>query len=206
MKTHPIHCLAFRVSLATACIALAGLGGCGSGATDPQPDGPEKDPSVATIQLTSPAFADGRPIPEKYTADGDDVSPPLSWSGVPEGTKELALVCDDPDAPDPDKPAEKPWVHWVVYKIPPGAKGLPEAVAKEPRPKQAAGIVQGNNSWPAVGYGGPSPPIGKHRYFFKLYALDVELPDEPGWTKEELLETIDGHVLANGQLMGTYER
>lgn len=187
-------------------LTLMVLAGCPSDATDSRQAGPEKRPSTTRLELTSPAFAEGQPIPIQYTADGDDVSPPLSWSGVPEGTKELTLICDDPDAPDPARPRPDPWVHWVVYKIPPEAKGLPEGIAKEPKPKEPAGIVQGNNSWPAIGYGGPDPPIGKHRYVFKLYALDTELSDAPGRDKASLLAAIEGHVLAEGELLGTYAR
>ena len=160
------------------------------------------------IQLTSTAFSEAERIPAKYTGDGQDVSPPLSWSGLPEGTRELALICDDPDAPSPRRPAPQPWVHWVLYKIPAGAEGLPEAIAKTPRLDQPAGALQGNNSWPAVGYGGPGPPPGSgtHRYFFKLYALDTELDLAPGADKGALLEAMSGHILGEAQLMGTYER
>ena len=160
------------------------------------------------IELTSTAFAEGQPIPPKYTGDGDDVSPPLAWSGLPEGTKELALICDDPDAPSPRRPGPEPWVHWVIYKIPADTEALPEAIANVARLDEPAGALQGKNSWPATGYGGPAPPpeSGTHRYFFKLYALDTELAIEPGKDKKALLEEMSGHVLGEGQLMGTYER
>jgi hypothetical protein len=157
------------------------------------------------IQLTSTAFANGSAIPRKYTGEGEDVSPPLAWSGLPDGTRELALICDDPDAPRKD-----PWVHWVIYKIPADSKGLPEGVEATAKPQQPAGSVQGKNSWPNgenVGYRGPMPPPGKpHRYFFKLYALDQGLDAKPELTKEELLAKISGHVLGQGQLLGTYQR
>ena len=207
MKPARIHSIVFRVILSVAWIALAGLSGCGSDVPDVQQGGQESVPPPAKIELTS-TFADGESIPVKYTADGEDVSPPLTWSGLPAGTKELALICDDPDAPDPDNPRTEPWVHWVAYKIPANTGSLPEAIAREARPNHT-GIAQGHNSWGAgqnVGYRGPAPPIGKHRYFFKLYALDIELPDEPGLDKASLLEAIKGHILAEGQLMGTYER
>ncbi len=157
------------------------------------------------IKLTSSAFEEGSPIPKKHTGEGEDLSPALVWSGVPEGTKQLALICDDPDAPRKD-----PWVHWVIYNIPADAKGLPEGVEAAAKPKHPAGSAQGKNSWPDgenLGYRGPMPPPGKpHRYFFKLYALDQALDAKPELTKEELLSKISGHVLAEGQLMGTYQR
>ena len=159
-----------------------------------------------TLKITSSAFAQGHPIPKKYTGEGTDVSPPLEWSEIPDGTKELALICDDPDAP-----RDEPWVHWLIYKIPATAKGLPEGVPRKARLKEPAGALQGKNSWPEgknTGYGGPMPPPGHgvHHYYFKLYALDAPLPDEPGLDKKALLEKIRGHVLAEGVLMGTYER
>lgn len=164
----------------------------------------EEAPPMA-IELTSTAFAEGKPIPKKYTADGQDVSPPLAWSGVPEGTRELALVCDDPDAPTP-----QPWVHWLIYKIPPHTKGLPEDVAIDERLQNPAGALQGKLSWRSgqtVGYRGPAPPPGKvHRYHFRLYALDKPLELEPGAEKSALLDAMAGHVLAEGLLVGTYQR
>lgn len=146
------------------------------------------------MELTSPAFAPGGPIPKKYTGEGEDVSPPLVWSRPPEGTRELALVCDDPDAP-----TANPWVHWVAYKISPDRKGLSEG-AKD-------GFRQGRNDFGRRDYGGPMPPRGHgvHHYHFKLYALDIELPSEE-LTKDELLSRIEGHVLAEAELIGTYER
>jgi Raf kinase inhibitor-like YbhB/YbcL family protein len=159
-----------------------------------------------TIKLTSTAFTQGHPIPKKYTGEGADVSPALEWSGLPEGTKELALICDDPDAPTPE-----PWVHWVMYKIPLRATGLPEGVPRKPQVNNPAGALQGKNSWPAneaTGYRGPMPPPGHgvHHYYFKLYALDTDLTVEPGLDKKALLNAIADHILAEGVLMGTYER
>ncbi len=158
-----------------------------------------------TIEITSTAFAHGQPIPKKYTGEGADVSPPLSWSGLPEGTREVALVCDDPDAP-----SEQPWVHWVIYKIPPEATNLPEGIPAKPRPISLPGVFQGSNSWPRgqnTGYKGPMPPPGRpHRYYFKLFALEAKLPVEPGLDKATLLQEIENHVLATGELVGTYER
>jgi Raf kinase inhibitor-like YbhB/YbcL family protein len=158
------------------------------------------------IQLTSTAFADGAPIPRKYTGEGDDVSPALAWSGLPPDTQELALVCDDPDAPTPE-----PWVHWVIYKIPADATRLPEGVSKTATLKTPPGALQGKNSWPAgqtVGYRGPMPPPGhgRHRYFFKLYALRSKLTVQPGLSKKQLLAAMAGQILGEGQLMGTYQR
>jgi Raf kinase inhibitor-like YbhB/YbcL family protein len=147
------------------------------------------------IQVSSPAFEPGGTIPKKYTGEGQDVSPPLAWSGLPEGTRELALVCDDPDAP-----TSKPFVHWVLYKIPADLSGLPEGDAR--------GALEGENDFGGTGYGGPMPPRGHgtHRYRFKTYALDTELGVVAGLTKDELLRVIEGHVLAEGELVGTYER
>ncbi len=157
------------------------------------------------IELTSTAFAHGQPIPKKYSGEGADVSPPLSWSGLPDGTSELALICDDPDAP-----TAEPWVHWVIYKIPVTITELPEGIERRARLKQPAGVLQGRNSWPSqnFGYRGPLPPPrhGTHRYFFKLYALEAKLVISPGVDKRVLLEDIKGHVLGEGQLMGTYQR
>ncbi len=158
------------------------------------------------IELKSAAFANGAVIPKKYTGEGEDVSPPLSWSGVPAGTKELALICDDPDAP-----TSEPWVHWVIYKLPPDLAGLPEGVDKAPRLKNPPGALQGKNSWMSgqtVGYRGPLPPPGHgvHHYHFRLYALEARLAVEPGLSKKTLLGEMAGHVLAEGELVGTYAR
>jgi Raf kinase inhibitor-like YbhB/YbcL family protein len=193
-------------------VLLVGLCSCQAGAerpgkkgsADKEPDPSPKVKTMAKIKLVSPAFEAEAAIPKKYTGEGDDVSPPLEWSGLPEGTRELALICDDPDAPSP-----QPWVHWVLYKIPADSKGLPEGVETTARPKDPAGALNGRNSWPAgenLGYRGPMPPKGRHRYYFKLYALDEALEVEPGLTKSKLLEKLSGHVLGEGQLMGTYER
>lgn len=152
-----------------------------------------------TIELTSPAFAEGAPIPARYTADGEDVSVPLKWSGAPDGTRSIALICDDPDAPRPT-----PWVHWVLYGLPPTVTELPEGV---PATRTVlSGAKQGANDWRRIGYGGPAPPSGTHRYFFRLYALDIVLDLQPGATKQDLLRAMEGHILAQGQLMGTYKR
>ena len=158
------------------------------------------------IEVLSTAFVHGQPIPKKYTGEGADVSPPLYWSGVPKEAKELVVVCEDPDAPSAD-----PWVHWVMYKIPVDVTELPEGIPPKPRLKKPAGALQGMNSWrtgQTIGYRGPLPPPGSgpHRYSFWVYALEAKLPVQPGVTKGVLLQEIQGHVLAEGELMGTYER
>lgn len=150
------------------------------------------------MTLTSPSFNHGDPIPLRHTGDGINVSPPLAWAGVPAGTQSLALICDDPDAP------AKVWVHWVLYGLPPALAGLPEGVPTDPTLPD--GSRQGTNDSGTPGYDGPYPPKGKpHRYFFKLYALDAEPALPPGATKAELL-TAMGTVLAEAELMGTYQR
>ena len=155
-----------------------------------------------SMQITSPAFANNGSIPTKHTCEGPDVSPALAWSGAPAGTKSFALVVDDPDAPDPAAP-KMTWVHWVLYDIPAAVPGLAEAVAPAALPK---GTLEGVNDWKRTGYGGPCPPIGRHRYFFKLYALDAVLPDLGKPTKAKLEGAMKGHVLAEAQLMGTYQK
>lgn len=151
------------------------------------------------LQLTSAAFTEGSPIPAHYTCDGRDVSPPLRWSGAPEGVRSFALIADDPDAP------AGTWVHWVLYDLPAGASELPEGVP--PAESVAGGGRQGRNDFGRLGYGGPCPPRGRpHRYFFKLYALDTELDLPPRATKQAVERAMRGHILAEGQLMGTYQR
>jgi len=151
--------------------------------------------------ISSPAFAQGAPIPRQYTCEGADISPPLSWSGAPQSTKSFVLIVDDPDAPDPRAP-QRTWVHWVLYNIPAEANALPADVAKHGLPE---GARQGLNDWKRGAYGGPCPPTGRHRYFHKLYALDVVLGDLDGPSKARLLNAVKGHVLAEAQLMGTYQ-
>jgi hypothetical protein len=155
-----------------------------------------------SLALTSPAFRDGESIPTMYTCDGADLVPPLAWGGVPEKTRSLALIVDDPDVPDPAAP-KRTWVHWVVYDIPPTANGIAEAGGGAKLP---AGSKEGTNDWKRTAFGGPCPPIGRHRYFHKLYALDVELADLKAPTKAELEAAMQGHVLASAVLVGTYER
>jgi len=155
-----------------------------------------------SLTLTSPAFAPGGEIPARYTCEGDDVSPALEWSGVPASAAGLALIMDDPDAPDPKSP-KMTWVHWVLYNLPATASGLPEGIDPADLPE---GTLQGLNDWKRTGWGGPCPPIGRHRYFFKLYALDVVLPDLHQPTKAKLEAAMDGHILVKAELIGTYEK
>jgi Raf kinase inhibitor-like YbhB/YbcL family protein len=154
------------------------------------------------MKLTSPSFENQKEIPKKYTCDGADVSPALAWSNVPEGTKSFALIVDDPDAPDPANP-RMTWVHWVLYNIPGTITSLPEAVKDKDLPK---GTLQGLNDWKKTGFGGPCPPIGKHRYFHKLYALDIALPDLKQPTKAALEKAMEGHILSKAELVGLYQR
>jgi Raf kinase inhibitor-like YbhB/YbcL family protein len=154
------------------------------------------------LELTSPAFTAGGEIPTKHTCEGEDVSYALAWSGVPPDAKSLVLIVDDPDAPDPKAP-KMTWVHWVLYDLPPSATGLSEAVASNALPK---GTREGLNDWKRTGFGGPCPPIGRHRYFHKLYALDTMLGDLGKVTKATLEQKMKGHVLAEAQLMGTYQK
>jgi Raf kinase inhibitor-like YbhB/YbcL family protein len=155
-----------------------------------------------SFTLSSPAFKDQGGIPVQHTCEGEDVSPPLAWSSPPEGTRSLALIVDDPDAPDPKAP-RMTWVHWVLYNLPATARELPAAVTSEALP---SGTRVGQNDWKRNDYGGPCPPIGRHRYFHKLYALDVSLPDLGAPTKAELEKAMQGHVLARAELIGTYEK
>ncbi len=155
-----------------------------------------------TLVITSAAFAPNGEIPTRYTCDGDDVSPPLSWNGVPETAKSLVLIVDDPDAPDPAAP-KMTWVHWVLYNLPPDDTDLPEGVS---RVDLHPGTREGLNDWQRAGYGGPCPPIGSHRYFHKLYALDVQLPDLNNPTKRELEQAMADHILDQAELIGTYQR
>lgn len=155
-----------------------------------------------TLLLKSPAFAHNGAIPQRYTCQGADESPPLEWSGLPAGTKSLALIVDDPDAPDPAAP-KMTWVHWVLYNIPPAAAGLKEAVKPNALPP---GTREGVNDWKRTGYGGPCPPTGRHRYFHKLYALDAVLPDLGRPNKAALEQAMKGHILGHAELLGTYQK
>ena len=150
------------------------------------------------IEISSPAFKNNGTIPKQYTCDGRNISPPLSWNGISADTKSLALICDDPDAP------MGTWVHWVIYNMPPTSKGLQEGVL--PIPEFAHTARQGITDFKKIGYGGPCPPNGTHRYFFKLYALDTKLNLESGATKKQLEDAMKGHVVAQAELIGKYKR
>ncbi|HEX6703185.1 MAG TPA: YbhB/YbcL family Raf kinase inhibitor-like protein [Albitalea sp.] len=152
------------------------------------------------MELASTAFVNGGDIPGRYTCEGPDLAPPLFWTDLPEATRSLALIVDDPDAPDPAHP-QRTWVHWVLYDIPPSAEGLPESASPLPE-----GARDGLNDWNRTGYGGPCPPIGRHRYFFKLYALDQMLSDQHEPKKAALEKAMQGHVLAQAELVGTYQK
>lgn len=175
----------------TAILALLGLIAA-AGAEVPAETAP-------LLTLTSPAFAADAEIPEVHTCQGRDLAPALAWTGVPPETKSLVLIVDDPDAPDPKAP-KMTWVHWVVYDLPPTATGLPEGGALP------EGAREGRNDWKRTGYGGPCPPIGRHRYVHKLYALDVLLGDLQKPTKAQVEAAMDGHVLASTRLIGTYQK
>jgi Raf kinase inhibitor-like YbhB/YbcL family protein len=184
----------------------APLGGDSSHRFDPAQGEHAMKTAGSVIAITCEAFADGRPIPKKYTEDGENLSPPLAWSYTPKGTKQWALICDDPDAPTP-----QPWVHWVIYSIPGEIRSLPQGVETTETLPELQGAMQGKNSWPSgqtIGYRGPAPPKGHgvHHYHFKLYALGTALALKPEMTKAALEKAIEGHVLGTGELIGTYER
>lgn len=192
------------------CITLTLFLSACTPAPDPTPDkpaglasSPSSPDSTAVADripfvLTSSAFTAGQSIPVAFTCDGQDTSPQLDWSAPPAGTQSYALIMDDPDAP------AGTWIHWVLYNIPAEVRTLPQGISTDET--VSAGALHGKNSWRALGYGGPCPPSGTHRYFFKLYALDTLLEAQPGLSKQDLLDLIDGHVLAEAQLLGTYTR
>ena len=185
---------------------LAGLAGPGCGRTTSTTSGADTQRTGETamkLTITSTAFQANGAIPKKHTGEGEDPSPALAWSGVPAGAAELALIVDDPDAP-----TAEPWVHWVIYKIPPATAGLKEGVAKMQTLSDPAGALQGKNSWNTVGYRGPLPPPGHgtHHYHFKLYALDKAVTLPAGAAKKQLLDAMKGHIVAEGKLVGTYAR
>ena len=154
------------------------------------------------MKLSSPSFENQGNIPQKFTCDGEDISPALEWSGAPEGSETFVLIVDDPDAPDPANP-RMTWVHWVLYNIPAAVGSLPEGVEDSDLPE---GTLQGRNDWNKTGYGGPCPPMGQHRYFHKLYALDTVVPDLGQPTKEKLEKAMDGHIISRAELIGLYQR
>lgn len=185
-----------------ACLWLPVLSACATPTLEPTPaaglpDSPEGG-GVMDFHIQSDVFGSGGPIPGRFTCDGEDVSPPLTWGGVPEGAASLALIMDDPDAP------AGIWIHWVLYDIPAGLNGLPEGVPADEL--LSDGRASGLNSWQRNGYGGPCPPSGTHRYFFRLYALDKMLGLPAGTTKDGLLDAMQGHILGQTEVMGTYAR
>jgi Raf kinase inhibitor-like YbhB/YbcL family protein len=193
---------------AAAGLLLAATFGCakdGVGHSDTAQNGPKNsDPILSgvapksSLTLTSSAFASGSTIPKKYTCQGDDVSVPLAWAGVPKATQSLLLVVDDPDAPDPAAP-QTDWVHWIVYNLAPTVQGLDEATSTLP-----GNAASGLNDWKRIGYRGPCPPTGRHRYFFRLYALDLLL-DLVSPTLADVRKAVQGHVIGNTELIGTYQ-
>jgi Raf kinase inhibitor-like YbhB/YbcL family protein len=190
------------VTVPAIVLALA-LAGCGGGEESANEEAEMESPSAeVTLTVVSGAFADGDSIPSTYTCEGKDVSPPLSWEGVPQGAQSLVLIVDDPDAPDPAAP-QRTWVHWVLYNMPADTSELPQGVASQDLPP---GTEEGLNDWQRTGYGGPCPPVGLHRYFFKLYALDTELTGLSKPTKAEVEAAMEGHVVAKAQLIGTYQK
>jgi Raf kinase inhibitor-like YbhB/YbcL family protein len=196
-----------RSSLVPILVAItaASVAACGSAKS---PGAARSPDTVATagatamnMTLTSPAFDPDAAIPRKYSCEGDDLSPPLAWSGAPANAQSLVLIVDDPDAPDPRAP-KTTYVHWLLYDLPPGVGGLAEGASTN----LPLGAREGVNDWKRTGWGGPCPPVGRHRYFFKLYALDRTLGDLGRPSKADLVKAMDGHVVAHGQLVGTYEK
>ena len=155
-----------------------------------------------TLILNSNGFTDGGEIPAKYTCEGDDISPELEWTGVPVQTRSLVLIVDDPDAPDPEAP-KRTWVHWVLFNLPPDTTGLSEGINSDELPN---GTIEGLNDWNRTGYGGPCPPIGRHRYFHKLYALDTVINDLEKPTKAKIEAAMSGHIIAKTEMVGTYKK
>ena len=192
-------------SLLASCLSILWLAQSGCDRTPPEHQAPmhEKGGVTMKIAVTSEAFAVGQPIPRKHTGEGENLSPPLHFHDVPAEARQIVLICDDPDAPRPE-----PWIHWVIYSIPGHVDNLVESIEPTPNPPSPSGAVQGVNSSGKVGYSGPMPPPGHgvHHYHFKVYALDAELNLQPGLTKADVLAAIDGHVIAEGELVGTYER
>lgn len=186
MKMRKLWCVAIPIMLLCSCSSKNALTASGRTA------------KKMNVQVKSSAFSEGGSIPSKYTCDGQDISPRLAWNTIPDTTKSIALIVDDPDAPRGD------WVHWVLYDLPPSLRELPEHVP--PEEILGNGGRQGMTDFGKIGYGGPCPPSGTHRYFFKVYALDKVLGLNPGATKAQLLSAMEGHILARGQLMGKYSR
>lgn len=187
----------FRSHRPAAFLMLAiALAGC----SRPRPE--PREETMSRLALTSPAFAPGATLPARFTCDGEGVSPPLLWTDPPEGTRSFALIVDDPDAPDPKAP-QTDWTHWVLYDLPAETRELPEGASTDGLP---SGTREGMNDWKRPGYGAACPPKGRHRYVHTLYALDTELPDLGAPSRQKLLEAMRGHVLAQAELIGTYEK
>lgn len=207
VSTAPLGGRTCRIPVVVAVVALSVFSACrDTGSSVSEMSGESEDTMATktrTIEISSSAFSNGQTIPTKHTGDGEDISPPLRWSDLPEGAAELALICDDPDAPSSD-----PWVHWVIYAISPDIEGLPEGIAPNAMPRELTGALQGLNSWNTVGYRGPAPPRGhgRHHYHFLLYALDARTNLPAGVNKADLLAAMKGHILATGELTGLYER
>jgi len=192
-----------KLCLAVFCGFFVAFGACGYASEKSYDDANIKKGDVTmALTITSPAFSHNGEIPKRYTCDGKDISPALEWSGLPEGTRSLVLIVDDPDAPDPAAP-QMTWVHWVLYNIPSDTTGLAEDVKPQDLPGETK---EGLNDWKRTGYGGPCPPIGRHRYFHKCYALDAVLPDLGKPTKGALEKAMEGHILSRAELIGTYQR
>lgn len=184
--------------VALGLMITASIVACHSQSKPATPVAETATPNKNELKLTSVAFQQGQPIPRQYTCDGINVSPPLEWSGTPKSAKTIAIIADDPDAP------AGTWVHWVLYNLPADNIGVVENVPSTETLK--AGASQGKNDFGKIGYGGPCPPSGTHRYFFKVYALDSEVPLTAGATKADLEKAMAGHIVLQGQLMGTYRR
>jgi hypothetical protein len=196
----------FLLLITLACVAAVPLR-ASAAVAKPAPgaapkSAPTRKEAPVSLILSSPAFEPLGAIPKRHTCDGEDLSPPLAWSGAPAGTKSLALIVDDPDAPDPAAP-KLVWVHWVLYDLPPGTASLAQGTTAKALPP---GTHEGLNDWKRTGWRGPCPPIGRHRYFHKLYALDIVLPDLHHPIRAALEKAMAGHVLAQAELVGTYQR
>jgi Raf kinase inhibitor-like YbhB/YbcL family protein len=196
-----------RLHVVAIALLAAYVASCSKKETTPAstaaPVEPASGVEVATLAVTSPAFSANGSMPSKYTCEGEDTSPPLAWSEPPAGTKSIAVIVDDPDAPDPAAP-KRVWVHWVLYDIPPTTRQIPEGV--KAANAIGGGARDGKSDFGRTGWGGPCPPKGRHRYFHKVYALDTVLPDLGEPTKADLEKAMSGHVLAKGELVGTYEK
>lgn len=190
------------LSVAFSCLMLKPVEAAKTGLLVSQKESGEKKEKAMSMTITSSSFPNNGAIPARHTCDGHDISPELFWTGIPEGTRSLVLIIDDPDAPDPAAP-KRTWVHWVLYNIPPGTPGLSEGIATADLPP---GTREGLNDWHHTGYGGPCPPAGNHRYFHKLYALDTVLPDLKQPTKAALEKAMHDHIVGYSELIGRYQK